>query len=200
MALNLDSNQIFEITRYHNISNKNQYFYAVKENILYDMDNPKPLKTILKTIFKGGYFIRDNMVGDSNDHWVLVETSNGNIIESLDSSIDSSEIKLVKTWINWVNPTDIPERTIKISADSLNEQDLISASEEPQVIADSDWAEFEPDLNERDSLNSSAIQDILTEFEGRVHLNPFYAVFLDSSGQHWDDDTQQWLAGPDPSE
>ena len=44
MALNLDSNQIFEITRYHNISNKNQHFYAVKETI----DNPKPLKTILR--------------------------------------------------------------------------------------------------------------------------------------------------------
>ena len=196
MALNLDSNEIFEFTRYLNVSDRDQHFYAVKYDNLYSIDSPEiNIKRTLKTIFKSGFSIRDNMIGDSGERWLLIESQNGSIMESN----DSSTVVPLTTWINWVRPTNIPERTVKFSYDSAM---ALADSTEPPTLTqeeiDSDWAAFVPDLNERDSLNSSSIQAILDEYGEKVALNPFYAVFLDSSGQHWDDDTQQWIAGPDP--
>ena len=194
MALNLDSNDIFEFTKYLNVSDLDQHFYAVK-----DVNPEINIRRTLKTIFKGGFSIRDNIIGDSGERWLLIESRNGSIIESLDSSIDSSTVEPLTTWINWDRPTNIPERTSIYSYDSA--MALADSSPPPtltQEEIDSEWANFVPDLYERDSLNSPAIQGILEEYGEKVALNPFYAVFLDSSGQHWDDDTQQWVAGPDP--
>ena len=157
MALNLDSNDIFEFTKYLNVSDLDQHFYAVK-----DVNPEINIRRTLKTIFKGGFSIRDNIIGDSGERWLLIESRNGSIIESLDSSIDSSTVEPLTTWINWVRPTNIPERTSIYSYDSA--MALADSSPPPtltQEEIDSEWANFVPDLYERDSFNSPAIQGIL---------------------------------------